>query len=160
MPSHRLLLSAARLQSQLFFPETTMSVSQSRPSPRILVADDDDTFRRCLAETLRANGYRVAEACNGRRAMAALGSSPVDLVITVIFMPEQDGLGLLREVRSSHPALPVIAMSGGGDRVPGSYLQVADFLGAVAVIKKPIRTDAIVALIQAAIAGPPSAGPS
>jgi PleD family two-component response regulator len=59
----------------------------------ILVIDDDDEVRSSLRTLLEEAGYDVYEARHGREGVAACQEHAIDLVITDILMPEQDGLG-------------------------------------------------------------------
>jgi YesN/AraC family two-component response regulator len=78
----------------------------------------------------------VIEAANGRQALEKLAQSPrVDLMITDIVMPEQEGLEMLRSLRRERPDLKVIAISGA---FGGEYLEAAELLGAKASLQKPI----------------------
>ena len=65
----------------------------------ILVIDDERHIRDLLRKVLEGAGHTVKEASNGRDAMRIWRESPVDLIITDILMPEQDGLEFIRELR-------------------------------------------------------------
>jgi YesN/AraC family two-component response regulator len=67
-----------------------------------------------------------------------------DIVLTDIFMPDVDGIELIRMMRHVTRDLSIIAMSGGSD----AYLQAASLLGAEATIQKPIQIDALMALMH------------
>ena len=78
----------------------------------ILVSDDSSEIRTMLADYLKSQGYRVHIAPDGRKAMAALNSQPLDLVITDMQMPYVDGLGVLRAVKARDADAPVIILTG------------------------------------------------
>ncbi len=82
---------------------------------RILAVDDDHNFLKVLAYNLSRAGARVETAENGRQALERLRQEAFDLVLSDVKMPELDGLGLLRELRLSHPDLPVILVTAHGD---------------------------------------------
>jgi two-component system chemotaxis sensor kinase CheA len=66
---------------------------------------------------LRASGYRVEVACDGREALDALNTKePFDLVVTDLQMPEMDGLALLAAIRADpeHSSLPVVIVTSRG----------------------------------------------
>ena len=93
------------------------AIPASRPTGEgdatILVVDDDAANRDVLARRLVRLGYRVAEAVDGRAALAAMANSDIDLVLLDLMMPELDGFGVL-EQRRQDPALrdiPVIMIS-------------------------------------------------
>ncbi|BCA54509.1 Signal transduction response regulator, receiver domain [Nitrospira sp. KM1] len=90
-----------------------------------------------MRRVLEAAGYAVTEASNGHMALQRLETAPSDLLILDIFMPEKDGLELLRRLRSQHSTARVIAISGGGDLEDTSYLAVAARLGAHQILEKP-----------------------
>jgi DNA-binding NarL/FixJ family response regulator len=70
-------------------------------------------------------------------------------VITDLVMPEQDGLETIRVICQRWPHLPVIAISG---VMGGAYLDVAQKLGADAVVRKPFETDVILNEVRRLIA--------
>lgn len=107
---------------------------------RILVVDDLDDVRAPLRELLEAVGHHVTEAANGREAMRATEGERFDLVLADIFMPEQDGLSFLEELRGRDPDIPVIVMSGGGPDAPlERAVTLADIYGANRVLFKPFE---------------------
>ena len=77
---------------------------------RILVIDDEAQIRRFLGIGLRAQGYEVVEAANGREGLETLASRGADLVILDLGLPDMDGQQVLRELRSWSP-VPVIVLS-------------------------------------------------
>ena len=102
----------------------------------ILVVDDDADTRAAIRSSL--GSYQVLEAPHGRVALAVIAVTPVDLVITDIFMPEMDGLELIRALKKQTPDMPIIAISGGGRfDLAGSQLSLASRFGAEAMIRKP-----------------------
>ncbi len=109
--------------------------------PRLLLIDDDQPLRRALRLALEKSGHTVVEANDGRAALKAHQAQPVDLVITDLIMPEMEGVELIRSLRKSNPALPIIAMSGGGRSSPESYLAMAKQFGAALLLTKPFSLD-------------------
>ena len=107
---------------------------------RILLIDDDNMSRLLLERALGADGHEVVIAKGGREALnlMAKAAHAVELVVTDIFMPDMDGIEVLRRFRSSHPQLKVIAISGGSARIDMDVLSIAEKLGADAVLRKPI----------------------
>lgn len=79
---------------------------------RILVIDDQTQVRAAVSLALRAKGFDVETAENGQAGLRTFKASPFDLVIADIFMPEMDGVKLIKAVRERNPNLPVIAVSG------------------------------------------------
>lgn len=91
------------------------------------------------------------EAKNGAAAVEMLKEWTPDLLVTDIFMPDGDGIELVRYARKNLPFLPVIAMSGGSVLLPEfNSLRSAEMLGATVTIAKPFtRKDFTLALYSA-----------
>src|SRR4051812_40118264 len=111
---------------------------------RILVIDDDEALGAVLQRTLEHAGHVVRTAANGRAAAAMLRREVPDVVVTDLLMPEQDGMEVIMMMRTQHPEIPVIAMSGGSEHAP-LYLKIARKLGARRVLAKPFASDELFA---------------
>lgn len=116
---------------------------------RILVVDDLETVRRDIRQWLEKEGHTVLEAADGREALELARLVSVDLVVTDIFMPEVDGMELIPELRRTS-RVPIIAMTGAHKRgmIPGFFLEVARYLGAVHTIEKPFDRNSFLTLVQ------------
>jgi CheY-like chemotaxis protein len=77
----------------------------------ILVVDDDSAIRDALTLLLEDEGYAVRAAPDGLTALEAIAPDPPDLVITDLYMPGLDGLGLIARLRSERPDLPIVVVS-------------------------------------------------
>ena len=79
----------------------------------VLVVDDDDTLRAGLRRALRDAGWQVAEAENGRVALARLAEAVPDVIVVDLMMPEMDGFELLDALRGSDPwrEIPVLVLT-------------------------------------------------
>jgi len=104
---------------------------------RILVIDDDPDIRATVERMLRSRGHAVEVVSDGAAGIASLAQRAPDLVITDIFMPGQDGIETLLELRKAFPTLKVIAMSGGAGGGLLNLLHDAELLGADRTIPKP-----------------------
>ena len=105
---------------------------------RLLVADDSPDMRESLRLILERAGYEVMVAPDGARALELQRERPADVLITDIFMPEQDGLETITAFRREFPGTRIVAMSGGGVRVDGAiYLETAGVAGADILLDKP-----------------------
>jgi CheY-like chemotaxis protein len=114
---------------------------------RILLVDDDELFRAMLRRTLANEGYDVVEAANGNEAMKVQRDTPAALLLTDLFMPEKEGLETIQEFRRKHPAVKIIAMTGGGPLNPDDFLAIAKLFGASRTFAKPFaNSDLITAL--------------
>jgi two-component system, cell cycle sensor histidine kinase and response regulator CckA len=80
----------------------------------VLLVEDEDAVRLFGARALRNKGYEVIEAKNGEGALEILetDADSIDLLITDVVMPGVDGPTLIRQVRSDHPNMKVIFISG------------------------------------------------
>ena len=80
---------------------------------QVLVVDDSPLIRRFIAEALDSDPdiEVMAQAADGRRALAEVARRLPDVITLDVEMPVLDGLGMLRELRKSHPKLPVIMFS-------------------------------------------------
>lgn len=104
---------------------------------RILVIDDDDGVRTLAAHLLLTRGHEVSEAANGLIGMEVVRRTPLDMVVTDLIMPEQEGIETIIQLRKEFPAIRILAMSGGGRRDADEYLPLAAALGAVVTLEKP-----------------------
>jgi len=118
---------------------------------RILVIDDEPEMRVLLELTLKSAGHEVILAADGREGVERYRTSPADLVITDMYMPNQGGLDTIRELRSCFPEVAVIAMSGTTDT--GTMLSIAQDLAAVGILRKPFLTDELIAAVTKALGG-------
>jgi len=109
--------------------------------PKILLVDDDDSFRKMLRLTLTKMGYDVVEARDGKEALVLHHQLSPDLVLTDLIMPEKEGLETIEELRRVYPGIKIIAMSGGGRLSATNYLKVAKLMGADRILAKPFSND-------------------
>jgi len=114
-----------------------------RPA-RVLVADDEPGVRAFLRTALEEEGYEVVEAANGKQALQEVRTGPVDLVITDLVMPGQEGVETVRALRKEVPGIGIIAMSGG---FGANFLKVALTFGANAVMSKPVEAGDLAAKV-------------
>lgn len=118
----------------------------------VLVVDDEPSIRELLRHILERDGHLVTEAENGRKAVRALRDGGVDLVITDIIMPEQEGMETITEIRRTRPEVKIIAISGGGQRLSMDVLPMAERLGADLTIEKPFKPASIAAAVAELLA--------
>lgn len=113
---------------------------------RILIIDDDASLRTVLAKTLMMEGHEVLQAGDGKEGVDLARVTPLDLIITDIVMPIQEGVETITILRKELPELPIIAISGG---VPNSpiYLNIAENIGARRILAKPFTTSELFAVI-------------
>ncbi len=81
-------------------------------SRNILVVDDDDIFRTLLIRSLKIANYNAVGASDGKMAIEILRDKEVSFVIADVNMPYLDGVSLLKQIKSTWPAIPVILITG------------------------------------------------
>jgi len=116
-----------------------------RGTPHILVVDDDPAIRRTLAAELKAEGYAVSEAADGREALASFAREEPDLVLTDLAMPVSDGFDVVSGVRKAGPT-PVLVLSVRG--ADGDKIRALD-LGADDYVTKPFSLPELLARVRA-----------
>ncbi len=113
-------------------------------SARILVVDDEADIRSLLKEILSEEGYEVDVAANAGQARASRAKQTPDLVLLDIWMPDVDGITLLREWSASvNDGCPVVMMSGHGTvetAVEATRLGAFDFVEKPLSLAKLLRT--------------------
>jgi len=111
---------------------------------RILLVEDRASLRQALSETLRRAGFDVAEAGEGKAAMALIEGGSYDLALFDLKMPVFSGLELLKASRARWPLAPVILLSAYGSvevAVDAMKLGAADFLA------KPVDPDHLLMVV-------------
>jgi len=122
-------------------------VATSAPAEaRLLVVDDEPNIVELLSASLRYAGFDVTSARNGREALKAVRDFRPDLLVLDVMMPDLDGFGLLRRLRSDGSRLPVLfltARDGTEDKVTGLTLGGDDY------VTKPFSLEEVLARIRA-----------
>lgn len=115
----------------------------------VLVVDDEPDIRELVQDILEDEGYEVAVAENGEAARSAFADRVPDLVLLDIWMPDVDGITLLREwSKDGEPACPVVVMSGHGNLETAVE---ATRLGAHDFVQKPISLAKLLSICEQAI---------
>ena len=81
---------------------------------RILIVDDEKNIVGSLKEILTEEGYDVSVAGDGLDALDMIQSDPPDLLLLDIWLPGMDGIEVLKTVKTYHPNIEVLIMSGHG----------------------------------------------
>ncbi len=115
---------------------------------RILVIDDDPSIRALVSALLEARGHVVLAAADGRAGTRLFEADDIDLVVTDIVMPEQEGIATIGAIRRLDPAVPILAISGSHTVGRyGDYLHAAQTLGATATLPKPLAPDGFLEMV-------------
>ena len=109
---------------KIYFPSVTENaealpagppaVQQPSATETILLVEDEDQVRHLTRTLLVRQGYRVLEASSGMEALALAREhrAPIDLLLSDVVMPRMSGPDLAKELRTSHPEIKVLFMSG------------------------------------------------
>jgi DNA-binding response OmpR family regulator len=109
------------------------------------VIDDDAMMRSFLREVFLREGFEVEEAENGKVGVDLYRARPADLVVTDLYMPEKDGVEVLRELKLDFPGVKIIAVSGGAGRMKSvNVLSTLQDLGVDRTMPKPFRAKDLV----------------
>ncbi|MFA5685036.1 MAG: sigma-54 dependent transcriptional regulator [Lysobacteraceae bacterium] len=119
------------------------------PEAHVLVVDDEPDIRDTLRDILEDEGYRVEVAEHAAAARAALARAVPDVILLDIWMPQTDGITLLREwVQGDGLPCPVVMMSGHGTVETAVE---ATRLGAYDFIEKPIALAKLLITLERAL---------
>ena len=122
--------------------------------PRILVIDDEQVLRSTVVMILTRAGFTVEEASDGQAGIALFHKNPPDIVLTDIFMPNRDGIEIIKELKHSSPRTKIIAMTGGGHLRMMEMASAAKVLGADHVLDKPFESESLLAAINTVLGCP------
>jgi DNA-binding NtrC family response regulator len=111
----------------------------------ILIVDDHDGMSRTLQDILQDEGHQVLTADSGSSAIELSGTTPVDLAMLDLRLPDMDGVELFRQLREHTPAIKAIMMS--------AYMDVglqdaALKMGAIAFLHKPLDIEQVLNLVS------------
>ncbi len=113
----------------------------------VLIVDDEEMMRSVLGKILEREGYVVHCAASVAEARVALHRTSVDIVISDIKMPDENGYALLAHVKREYPHIGVVLMTGYGD----SYtVKDALLLGADEYLTKPFKSFEIAFVVERA----------
>lgn len=108
-------------------------------TPRILLIDDLPFIRDCIITILEEKNYSIIEAEDAATAIEIFNRTSIDLVLTDMVMPGNDGIDLIVELKKINPGIKIIAMSGAANKE--NSLDLAKSLGAHAILCKPFKKE-------------------
>jgi|WetSurMetagenome_2_1015567.scaffolds.fasta_scaffold03397_7 putative two-component system response regulator len=109
-----------------------------RRTSRVLILDDDRDLVDVLAGTLRLKGMDVSGFHSPKQALEAFEKDPFPFVVTDLWMPEMNGLEVMRSINQIEPTTTVILISGAGEK---EHVVEAMRLGAIDFLEKPFDLD-------------------
>ncbi len=129
-------------------------LSKESTTGGILLVEDDQPVADALAYLLRAAGYRVDLAYNGREALEKVAAGEYDLIICDVRMPVMDGEAFYRELRRSRPSLSqrIVFCTGDPDN-PGTRRLLKT--SGVPFIRKPFRLGAVLEMVATRLVNHP-----
>lgn len=112
------------------------------------MVDDEEDFVTALAERLQLRGIEVQIATDGETALTVIDASPPQVVVLDIMMPGLGGADVLKRIKTKHPHIPVILLTG-----LGSVREGTDGLrqGAYDYLVKPIEIEELISKMQDAV---------
>ncbi|MBW1699398.1 MAG: anion permease [Deltaproteobacteria bacterium] len=123
------------------------SKMSEKPETKVLLVDDEDQFRKSLAQQLSVRGFKVEGLNNGKDAIKFVRHENPEVVVLDQKMPGMDGIQTLKEIKKIRPEIQVIMLTGHGNtetaRVTGKY-DVFYYL------EKPCSIDELIGVIDAA----------
>ncbi len=118
----------------------------------ILIVDDDTSIRETLGEILEDEGFRVLLAADATQALVILRQhEAIDVLVTDLTMPGEDGIVLIRRARAIRNGLPAVLLTGYAEQVT-SVTAVGG--GNFHVLRKPVESDRLIQELELLVARP------
>lgn len=95
----------------------------SRPAPRVLIVDDEESIRRLVTKWTDVSGYEVKAASSAEAALLMMHAWTADIVVCDIRMPRYSGMWLIEHLRTLYPATAIIISTGYGEVEPSLLLR-------------------------------------
>jgi len=115
---------------------------------RVLIVDDEPAIRRFLRTSLASQSYHISEADDGAAALEFLRRNPVDLLVLDLGLPGIDGFEVIKSLRDSGSAVPIVVLSSRTDE--SGKVRALD-LGADDYVTKPFGVEELLARVRAAL---------
>jgi CheY-like chemotaxis protein len=118
---------------------------------KIVIVEDEPILRNVIATKLRTLGHSVSEAGDGKSGEKMIVAEHPDLILLDVWMPEQDGIATIVNLRKQIPHLKIIVMSGAPTGAGLRLFDIVGTLGAVATLEKPFSAESLVSAVDAAL---------
>jgi len=111
--------------------------------------EDDDAVRALLGRALRANGFEVVAAASGEEALDLEHDRQVDLLLSDVLLPNQNGFEVANQIQARSPHIPIVFMSGYYDQAlaEAAHLDISS-----TILQKPFAMADLLAHLRAACA--------
>ncbi|HZI81850.1 MAG TPA: response regulator [Vicinamibacterales bacterium] len=115
----------------------------------VLLVEDDDAVRALLGRALRANGFEVVAAASGEEALDLEHDRQVDLLLSDVLLPNQNGFEVANQIQARSPHIPIVFMSGYYDQAlaEAAHLDISS-----TILQKPFAMADLLAHLRAACA--------
>jgi len=117
---------------------------------KILVVDDNPQIRQSLQKVLRAEGYGIVLAAEGREGIEKFDKEQIDLLLLDVSLPDISGWDVFGTISSLNPFLPIIIITGRNEQ-----RDLAVLSGVSALIEKPLDVPKLLQIIAEILAEPP-----
>ena len=114
----------------------------------IMTVDDSASVRQMVAFTLKSTGgYNVVEAMDGQHALSQIKTAQVEMVLTDLNMPNMDGIGLIRALRTdpAYKFLPIVMLT---TESQAEKKDAGKQAGATGWIVKPFKPEQLLAVVK------------
>lgn len=118
---------------------------------RVLVVDDEEVVCRSYERVLTNAGFEVEKANTGKQALEHIAEHEYDVMFADLRMPGMDGLQVVRQLRLTHPNMPVVVITGYPSQ---DTLQEAARLGVTDYLTKPVAPDVLAHAATQAMTAP------
>jgi two-component system nitrogen regulation response regulator NtrX len=115
----------------------------------ILVVDNEEIIRKMLIRMLQSDGHEISQADGATQAKAILECKAVDLILMDIYMPEMNGLALMKSINETYAGIQTILISG---RHSMDAEEAAKRFGAYTFLKKPFTRSELLDIVKDALA--------
>ena len=120
-----------------------------KDTKRLLVIDDDPSVREMLVRVLKADGYRVWPAADGRHGLAIVTAMPIDLALLDLGLPARDGWEIFDALLRENPRIAVIIITARANQ-----RAIAKGAGADAILEKPLDFPELLRTVGRVLAEP------
>ncbi|PIE66534.1 MAG: response regulator [Desulfobacterales bacterium] len=122
-------------------------IEQTKNNISVLIADDEVDFASTLQTRLNLRKFKTAMTNSGQETLKVIDTAPPDVLVLDLKMPDLDGLEVLASVKTSHPDVQVIILTGHGSFEAGREGMER---GAFDYLMKPVDLNQLISRIEAA----------
>ena len=133
-------------------PVLSAMTDQIKPKHHpVVIIDDDPSHLDLLVTCLERAGMTAVGFTSSREALYYLIDHPAALAVVDLYMPDMDGIEIVRRLQTSVPDLPLIGMTGARDSSATIYLRSLREFGARTCLRKPVDAGAFLSAVRGAM---------